>query len=241
MSDTKRVLRNLGMLLFAAGVLFGTIFYGAVLWSDFEASFFDASIRTSESIPQLSCPILITSRDTSRITATLENTLDRPITPRVRTHITDGSYILMREEESAPQIQPGEQAQLEWPIRVDDAAWDRFVIARVFVFPTYPIPAMSGYCGVVALDLSALSGSQVVTLTLLGSLLLMSAGMALWVAGNRQQVANTEITAGMGLLAGVTIAGVVTSIIGWWLLAGILLLITILVAVGLLVYVMNQH
>jgi hypothetical protein len=241
MSDTKRIQRTLGTVLFAVGVLIGMIFYGSVLWSDFEASFFDASIRTQGSIPQLSCPILITQRETGQITATLENTLDRPITPRVRTHITDGSYILMREEESAPKIQPGEQAQLEWAIRVEDAAWDRFVLARVFVFPTYPIPAMSGYCGVVALKLSALSGPQVVTLSLLGSLLLMGAGMALWVAGNRQQETNTEITAGMGLLAGVTIAGVVTSIIGWWLLAGILLLITILVAVGLLVYVMNQH
>jgi hypothetical protein len=160
MIETKAVLRILGSVIFALGILIGMIFFGYIVWGDFEASFFDSSIHTEKALRKISCPVIITKNETGNVAATFSNPTDKPINPRVRTHITDGSFILMREEDTMLQLLPGEQKQLSWDITPADAAWNRFIFARVFVFPTYPIPAMAGSCGTVVVNISNLSGRK---------------------------------------------------------------------------------
>jgi hypothetical protein len=237
MKVKKQYLQILGVTLFALGTLIGLIFYGYILWGDFEASFFDSAIHTDKSFGKLSCPIIITKNETGTIKATFSNPLERSITPRVRTHVTDGSVILMREEETMLQLLPGDQKELSWPISTADAAWDRFIFVRVFVFPTYPVPAMAGYCGTVALNVTNLTGSQVVILTVLGTILLLGSGLAIYVAANQPlKGASRDMTAGMGVLAGATMIGIVTSLLGWWLLAGLFFIVSVITAVGIVGY-----
>jgi len=224
-----------GRFLFALGVLLGVVFFGSAVWADIEAFLFDASQRADAPLTSLHCPVLITPREVGEIRATFENTLEWTIKPRVYFHVTDGFVSLIREEALFLELAPGEKRQLTWQVTTDDAAWEYFILARVYQAPAYPLPSRTSACGVLALDVPFLTGGQLVLLTLLALALLLGGGFYLWYRAHRPLEGRlSQEGIGRAALMGLIALGTVFGLVGLWLPGLICAILIVLVIVVLL-------
>jgi len=231
--QSNRIIRILGVFLFSLGVLLALALSVAAIWGDLEAHWFDASLSRlrDASLTTLRCPVVMTTGESSTITAAFTNPLDWPALLTVRTHVSN--YLeLMREENARFNLDPGETEKLAWKVTADDVVYGRFIFVQVLQFRKYPLPARLGSCGVLVLDLPLFTGGQWVALATAGSLLGMAAGLGLWIVANRPlRGLERDATWAMGVLAAITLAGLVVDLRGWWM-AGVLLLVVTILLVG---------
>ena len=89
--------RRLAILIFALGLLCGIALAGMIAWGDMEATMFDAAISADEPLSTLRCPVLITTAETTTVSAAFRNPDDQPINLLVRAHISAGFVTWMRE------------------------------------------------------------------------------------------------------------------------------------------------
>lgn len=242
MKKRKRLLGTIGVLLFAVGAALGIVFYGAAAWGDLEAFLFDVTVDSDAALGSLRCPVVITSTESGKLSATFENPTERPIKPSVRTHISEGFVTLMRRIDDRPSLEPDEKQRLEWTVTADDAAYGYLILARVFVRYPYPLPDRTAACGVLVIDLPGWTGSQVTALVVVGSLLCMVAGVGLWVAGRRPLSGRIlDATRAMIALAVVVLLGMFSSFLGWWVLSGLLLMIALLLIGAIITYFVQSR
>lgn len=233
----SRAIRILSAILFAVGILLGMALFGSAAWGDFEASLFDLSLPSDGPLGTLRCPVLITSGESGKISATFDNSSDRPVDRRIRIHISDGLVTLMREEKTMLHLASGERQRLQWTVNPDDAVWRRLILARVYTYRQYPLPSRTAACGILLLNVPLLTGNQIFALAFVTSLLAIGIGGALWVAANRPLAGRMQhVTLVMAALAAVVVAGLIASLMGWWLLAGLLLILAILLALAVITY-----
>jgi hypothetical protein len=229
MSDKlgNKIVRTLGALMFAVGVLGGTALSGGIVWADLEASRFDLDVRFDKDLDTLKCPVMMTESGT--ISASFTNSLENPIEVTVRSHISEGSATLMRDEEQKLPIAAGETQTLEWKVSRDDAAYDRLVLARVILLAKYPLSSRDASCGVLVVNLPFLSGNQVFVFVLAATFLSMAAGASLWVVTNRPlSGAGLDVTRAMGALAVCILLEMIGALLGHWMLGGLIFMITLL-------------
>ena len=174
----------LGLVILSIGVLIGLVFYGFAVWAGLEASLFAPPGDGSGPLGTLTCPVMITTRETGVIQATFSNSTDSPFRAVVKATITEGAVILTRQVGDAFRLQPGEMQLRQWEVTAKDAAWNRFVFFRLSVFQ-YPVPSKTASCGVLVVDLPAFTGAQVTAFLTVVSITLMVIGLALWSANNR--------------------------------------------------------
>jgi len=233
--------RTLGILLFSIGLLLGMALFGAVVWADFEAALFDPSIQQEARLRSLRCPVMITESETGTVSATLSNPLDRPTERYVRAHITDGFVTLMREVNNRVSLAPGETERLQWTVTADDAAFERFILVKIVLRGRYPLPSRQGTCGILVVDVPFLTGDQVFALAFGAGLLSMLAGFGLWLKASRplRQQARQAARAMVALTGGIVV-GTIVALLGWWLPAGVIFLIT-LIGIGVIIgHFLNQ-
>lgn len=221
--------QRLGVLLFALGVLAGITFSAAAVWGDLEASLFDSSGSSEEPLRTLRCPVLITRGETGAVTAAFTNTGTRPVDRAVRVHISMGLVTMMREERLQLPLAPGETQRLSWPVDAADAAYGGlFILARVNTLRQSPLPAQTGSCGILVLDVPGVSGAAIVATWLGFSLAGMFGGGWLWVSANRPRVWRGRSTPYiMGALVAAVMAGIIFGLLGLWV-QGVLTLALIL-------------
>ncbi len=228
-------MRKLGVLWFSIGLLLGMAVSGGVLWGDLEASLFDSALGADEPLKTLRCPVILTSRETGTVSATFTNPGDRAVVRLIRAHISNGFVTLMREVSDRLALEPGETRKLEWTVTPDDAAWGHFILVRVHVLRSSPLPSYTGSCGVLVMNLPGLTGNQIIVLTLLLSALSTMAGVALVAAGSRPPRGRAPgLIRGMGSLAVLGLATLLSSLVGWWMAGILLLLLTLIVAVSII-------
>jgi hypothetical protein len=239
--NSKKIQRALGVLIFAVGVFFGMALLGVAVWGDLEASLFDTSMRADASLATLRCPVMMTGKEIGRVSATLENPLERPVTFTIRAHISQGYVTLMRETNSKLPLEPGETQTLEWTVTPDDAAYGRLVLIRVRVSAKYPLPSRDASCGILVVDLPYFKGNQITALALAASILSMIVGAGLWVLANRPlRGLAREVTRAMIVLATSILVGLVLGLLGQWLLGILLLAITVLLIAAIIGYLVNR-
>lgn len=231
MTSRNRIFRRLGVILFAFGILLGMALIAVTIWTDLEASFFDSVMgsRGDESLKTLRCPVLMTTSETGRISATFENTADKPIELRLRAHVTDGFVTLMREVNTTLPLEPGEKGKAEFTLSAEDRAYRWLILARVLQFRHYPLPARQAACGVLVLDVPFLTGNQLFALTIALTVLCLGGGIALWSVANwplRRSALATART--MGALVVSLLIGFLVSLSGAFLIATLLFAINLL-------------
>lgn len=233
--------RTAGIYIFFGGILLGMFFALLLTWADFEASLFYAIPDSSAlQLESLRCPLLLTRHETGAISATFTNPADVARRRTVDTYITHGFVIAMREERVRFDLAPGEKYTHHWPIAAEDAAWGRFILARLYVQRNNPLPARTGSCGVLVVDLPYLSGGQIVAATLTASLLLMGGGAALWLRGDATHSRHLRTVDYLTLsIAPVTLLTLLFSLMGIWFLSGILLVLIFLLIVSIVTWVLN--
>lgn len=227
--------QTLGVLLFALGLLFGIAFAAVAVWGDLEAALFDSSGSGEERLSALTCPVLITRGEAGVITARFTNTGPRPVDRAVRFHASMGYVTLMREESLHVPIAPGASEQVRWPVEAADAAYGGLLIlARVSTLRQSPLPAQTGSCGILVLDLPLGGGAIVTGAWLVLSLAGMLGGGWLWLSGNSPRGGRGGTLYVMVALGGAVVASMILGLLGLWtpgvltLALILLLLITVL-------------
>jgi hypothetical protein len=227
--------RRLAVLLFALGLLFGMALAGVIAWGDMEASMFDAAISPDAPLTTLRCPVMITTAETTTVSASFTNPGNRPIELFVRAHISDGFATLMREVKTWVPLTPGQEQRVEWPVAPADAAFGRVILVRIHASPSGPLPYRAGSCGIIVLDLPFLTGNLVFAIALAIAVLGMGGGIGLWVASYRPSIRQgLGVVRGMGTLAGAVGVAIIAGLFGMWLVGLVVLLLTVLL-IGVMV------
>ena len=239
--NPKRWHRTLGLCIFFAGVLLGMLFAALLTWADFEASLFDRPTDSKASrLGSLRCPILLNKQETGTIRATFSNPTEYAARRTVDTNISHGFVILMREERTRFDLEPGEKRTLEWSISPEDAAWGRFILAHIETLRSGSLPSRSGSCGVLVANLPFGTGIQITTLIVVVSLLLMVIGTVLWRRGTEAQRKNLRTVDYLALALGpFTLLALITGLLGIWLISLILLVLSLLTMVTIVTWVLS--
>lgn len=221
--------QRLGVFLFALGLLSGISLTAVTVWGDLEASLFDSSGSGEEQLRSLTCPVLITRGETGAIVATFKNTGTRPVDRAVRLHVSMGHVTLMREESTHIPLAPDETRRLSWPVNAADAAYGGLLIlARVSTLRQTPLPAQTGSCGILVLDLPGVNGAVVLGVWLAFSLTGMLGGGWLWLSAYPPRVRRSRSTPYVMLVSGgMVVIGLILGLLGLWV-PGILSLALIL-------------
>jgi multisubunit Na+/H+ antiporter MnhG subunit len=242
MNSQNKLLRIPSVLVLSVGVLLGMALTAIAAWGDFEAVRFDPdlSLLRDASLTTFRCPMIMTTRESGTISATVRNPLERPVTLTVRTDVSN--YITLKRENTVRlPLTPGERQRLEWTVTPDDVVYGDLIFVKTLQFRQYPIPGRLGSCGIVVVDIPYLTGGLLVALVFAGSVLSMLGGIGLWLAGQRpltrrrRQSANT-----MGALTGSVVAGMIFSLLGVWMLAVIVLALNILLIGAIIGHLMNN-
>jgi hypothetical protein len=229
------VLRFAGLLIFAAGVVLGAAFSVAAVWGDIEALVFDPSVKADATLGSLSCPVIVTTKDAGTATAKVSNPGDNKMTRSIRVHVSHGHVTLMKEIREKFVLEPGESKRFEWDLLPEDAAFGRFILVGAYLPSYHPYPSRRGSCGSLVVDTQWLNGGQITALVVVGSVVGMAGGLGMWLAGN-QPAKEQRKRAGhaMAIMAGAIGTGIVASLLGWWLLAGLLLVISLFLVAEIL-------
>jgi hypothetical protein len=240
--NARKTMRPLGMLIFALGAFFGIALSAIAVWGDLEASLFDTSIRGDEGLA-IKCPVMLTtSEEESAVSAAFTNSLSKPVTFTIRTHVSQGYVTLMKKMNSKLHLAPGETQTLKWPVAPDDAAYGRFILVRVYLSAKYPLPSRDGSCGILVVDLPYLSGNQIFALVLAASLLGMGGGIGLWVVAHRPlSKPSQDVARAMGVLAGCVLVGMIASLSGRWLFGLLIFVLTVLLSGAMVGHSMNRR
>lgn len=231
----SRIVRTLSLLLFALGVLLGLTVMGIGVWGDLEATLFNPGVRADATLSSLRCPVMITPDETATIRARVKNTLDHATNFFVRARISEGFVTLMREEKFSLSLEPGEAQWVEWAVSADDAAYDRLVLFKVTISGGYPLPSREATCGVVVIGIPFLTGNKIYGISIGIALVATIGGLALWIFSNPHRLdATVQVTRAMIFLSIATLAGMVVTLAGWWVLGG-LALIVVLLTIGVII------
>ncbi|MBN2390664.1 MAG: hypothetical protein JXR84_08075 [Anaerolineae bacterium] len=241
LKNPKRWHRTLGLYIFFAGVLLGMLFAALLTWADFEANLFDRPTDLKASgLGSLRCPVLLNRQETGTVTATFSNPTDYAARRTIDASISHGFIILMREERTRIDLEPGEKRTLEWPISPEDAAWGRFILVHVETLRSGSLPARSGSCGVLVANLPFGTGTQITIFIVVASLLLMVIGAILWRRGAKAQRKGLRTVDYLALALGpFTLLTLITSIIGIWLVSLVLLVLSVLTVITIVTWVLN--
>ncbi len=233
----------LGALLFSLGLLLGIALASVAVWGDLEAALFDTSSAQGERLASLSCPVLITRGETGRVSATFSNPGPVPEERAVRIRVSARHVTLMREESVRTPLAPGAAQRLSWPIDARDAAFGGLLIlARVSALRQSAfLPAQTGSCGILVVDLPLVSGNAVVIGWLLLSLAGMIGGGWLWLAGHARRTWQTRravyLMAALGIVA---LLAIVVGLLGMWALGVLVLALILLLLVAVLAQMILQ-
>ena len=239
--NPKRWHRTLGLYIFFAGVLLGMFFAALLTWANFEANLFDRPTDLKASrLASLRCPILLNKQETGTVTATFRNPTDHAARRTIDTNISHGFVILMREERTRIDLEPGEKRTLQWMISPEDAAWGRFILVHVETTRSGSLPARSGSCGVLVANLPLGTGTQITIFIVVTSLLLMVIGTVLWRRGTEAQRKDLRTVDYLALALGpFTLLALITSMLGIWLISLILLVLSVLTIITIVTWVLS--
>lgn len=226
--------RVLAIVLYSFGLIMALGLAIIGFWPELEATLFDSSTSSDQSLTTLRCPMVITPAESAAISATFSNPLDRPTQFLVRTHISQEYSTLLREFNHKVALDVGESEKLEWDVSADDAVYDRLVFARVRSLRSSQIPSRQQSCGILVLDIPGLSGSQFVAVLFAASLFGLVVGSALWLRGVWPlEDRDRELAIGFGMVTLLVVLCTVLSLAGFWALSLGVFVIIILAFIGI--------
>jgi hypothetical protein len=230
-------MRYLAVIIFITGVLMGLILFGYAVWGDFEAAIFDSLIR-EEGKTRISCPMIINNTESGLVSLVIRNSSDKPIINRVWTKITNGAISILDESRERYDLQPGDEKTLEWEVNADNAVYGkRLILVKIRSDVTYPLTDREGSCGIIVVNTSTITGSQIVGITFSASIIFIITGLVIWWRINKPLISKDYlIFRAMVSLGVITLLGLITGFLGFWLAGGIILIISVLVIGSMIAY-----
>lgn len=241
MERKKSSVNRLSVLLFVVGVVIAIALVGVNTWGDLEAAMFDSFNRAESSIKSLDCPALMTTSEVSTVTASFSSKHVRPIERRIKVNISAGSATWIREEKAQLPLSPGKTERLHFEVDPKDAAYDQFILVRVYMFPSSTLESEGGSCGIMVIDFPYFTGGQIMTIGYVLGTLALSIGFALWHTNNQPLLGRpASIRRAMILLGGNMLVGMIGSYLGWWVLGILSLTLTVLMIITIPIQLMVE-
>jgi len=234
MHPKNKALHLVGAILFSIAVLLGILVTAARAWPDLEASLYGFTKHGYPRLHSLHCPVLMTSLDRLPVTIRLTNPLDRDLTWFVRTQLSTSVEITSTEQTLV--LKPGENRVLSWEVDTSNIDLHSFIFAYVFASPFAGLRMGEGTCGTYVMKLPIQGGPIIYYSSLVVSVLAAVIGFWLWLRhADLSEPAAVSQSWWLRFLAVVIAVGVVTSILGWWLIAILVLVLTFLTLIVYLV------
>lgn len=174
-----------GITVFMVGAIIALGMFINFFLQDTEGLVFSALVSGDKVLSSLSCPEIITEKETGVIRATLHNATEESHFRTVRTGITQGFLTFRRDIVNHYTLEPGETKQLSWEIYPEDAAYGYLILAKVYFYPQRLVLSYVGVCGVMLLKTSLLTGWQIIGIVWGISLSLMAVGYIRYIRHNR--------------------------------------------------------
>lgn len=172
----EKGLNFLGTMLLCGGAFLLTLFAALIIWPNFEAEVAGRLMPNLEPIDSLRCPLLLNGDEERTISAQFVNPTDEPLRLRIDSQISEGSLTMMRTDQREIFIPANTTEEVEWMISADDAAHDRFIVAKFHALRNREYAATASNCGIMTMNLPFLSGRQIVTALVASSVLLVGVG-----------------------------------------------------------------
>lgn len=250
MKSNKKLGLYAGLFLFAVGLIIGLVFNGLAVWGDLEGmSFwgypesisFDSSLTAEARISKLKCPVMITPGETGTIKTTISNPNDFAIKPWVQVHLSmPGVPENMVRQKQEIALEPGEKRELSWEVTTENTIHNRAVMARVYLLLTelHP-PARTQHCGIISAKLGNLTGVQLLGGTISLSLTLLASGTYIWWRSSTVTMKReNRVLKFMLWLSAMMIVCTLTSLLGFWVLGLIILILALLLLISTLDYLL---
>lgn len=222
----KQTSPNIPYLVFyVIGAILGLALTIFATWADLESAYYGFDRTGGNRLSSLSCPMLMTRTETTKISINLRNTTDKKVSPSIKVDLSSPLSQLSSIEEAV--LAAGESKRLEWEIGPENIDLHRFVFARVWTYASYPLRDQEATCGVFVLPLP---GSGAVYTWLMVILCLFGMGYGLMVMRQLKGPERSGAYERFSFLAVVIVLGLVISYFGWWL-AGVLVIVLALLVI----------
>ena len=222
----SRLISWLGALLFLAGVMIGLSLSAGVLWGEIEARIY--SSYSGDQGMRLECPLMISPAESGTASAVITNPTDEETKPVVNAEISHAH--VARRESQMFFLAPGDTGEAQWVVDSSDAIFGNLIIVNILQSRYSTSPSRLGSCGILLFSLFGLTGMQTLGLIFAGSILGILFGGGLWLYTRRALNGfSASIAQPAALLAGITVAALLSSLPRWWGLTLVLDAISVLI------------
>jgi len=232
MKKPSHTLQSAGFIIFVIGFLLGILLIIASAWPDLEARMYEFSRYPDEKHTPLSCPPLMTTLDSEQVKARLHNPLEKTVTLYVKAQLSsslliDTLYVADPEGniveitqgyvKETIELQPGETHTLIWDVDAANVDMNNFIFAFVQILPTSTLPLKGATCGTLVLDLPFRGGPFLFYAAVVLAAVGIGVGAWLWFRNidwsDPRMVHNSWF---MRFIILDIVVGVIGSILGWW-------------------------
>ena len=226
-SSTRRIL---GALIFALGVVAGTLLTAGLAWGGLEATLYGFERYTNNHFDGLACPLIMTRSESAIIRITVNNPSNMVITPYMTIDLsTRAAPDRQRVQVTVP---PGEARELQASVSSENIDRMFFIFVKANRSASYPADTAEALCGILVLDAPGLNGTQILILWLALGLICTPLGWWLWLSGVERQ---SRVQGVMRALTVITLGGLLMALPGFlWMPAGLLVVVTLLLGMSLL-------
>lgn len=216
---------------YMVGATIGLFLIFVATWADLEATSYGFERLANGGLGGLSCPILMTRDETSKISFTVSNPTEDQISPSIKTQIS--TSLLPQEFLENLRLAPGASESLEWGVGPENIDLKNFIFAKVLLYSAYPLQSREATCGIFILNLPG-RGQAILLILILLSILGMGWGLYRIHQFRFSNPGAAKHLAPMSFLAVTIGAGLVISFTGKWLLAVLVMVVLLLTIVILL-------
>jgi hypothetical protein len=219
--------------MFLAGVVLGIGLAALALWGDFEAMSYFYSGAGYPSFSGLKCPVVLSRNEVATVSARLGNSSNEAVQPYYEVEIS--GIARTRTVENQVTVPAHSSKTVQWTVSAADVDIGYFVMMKMDILPMAGYSTREDTCGMVILNLGALTGGQFVGAGLGLSLLAILLGLVVREAGP-EPVGGRKMSIRNGLRAtGVLVClALFTALGGSWLFGTLFCAMTVLLLVILL-------
>jgi len=208
---------------------------GGGFWGEFgDAASFDRAQPISVDLTRIQCPILLAPGEVGTIHATIWNPNQYQAEALVKVVVSEGDLNHYRALSDSLTIAARSRQDFRWQITRQDIVEENFIFTRIFLI-YLDMPARTESCGVLVLDLFGLPGAALVVLALVTSFVFLLVGNVLLYRRNLPYLESSpSIENGRIGLSAILLAGMIANLLGWWVFAGLLLVLALLLIISII-------
>ncbi len=221
-------LRLLSRVSFFLGVILGLALTVVAIWNNLEAtSYYFTGARYAQ-FPGLRCPLIMSPAEKGTVTTVFKNPSNEEDDFFYRAQVS-GELFSARQLADQVAVPPRHSKTVGFSVDVNDVDLEFFILVKITILPNAVRPSQEAACGIMVVNILGLKGAQVSTLAVFLCFLGLALGLGLWQQTDSKKDRDLQyIVPALGF---VVLMAMLAAALGWWALAVVLAVITILLMV----------